>query len=127
MKLNNKMNDATTKIQKVVRGHKIRKIMPVIKENALKNKKMNIQAEHISQKTLNDAMKDIIQEDTATNLNKLSKGMLQQERRSYKNTKASDILSKKTNISIFGKLASQTKKLKEVRQNKQIQAARFFF
>ena len=114
---------AATTISSVLRGHKGRKKIGDDVEKILRNQKMktiqrNIQAEQISQKTLNDAMKDIIQEDTATNLNKLSKGMLQQEKGSYKNTKASDILSKKTNISIFGKLASQTKKLKEVRQNK---------
>jgi hypothetical protein len=50
--------------------------------------------------------------------------MLQQERKSYRDDKASRGLSKRTNLSIFRKSASETKTLKEVRQNIQMQAAR---
>jgi len=52
------MNDASKKIQKVVRGHTGRKKAAL--ENVLKTK-----ASQISKQTLDDAMKDIIQEDAA--------------------------------------------------------------
>ena len=57
-------------------------------------------------------MKELITEDTSTNINRLSQDLLQQERQLYKQNKASKGLSTRTNISNFGKLASQTKKIK---------------
>ena len=56
-------------------------------------------------------MKELITEDTSSNMNKLSQGLLQQKRKVYREKKAVKGLNKRTNISNFGKLASQTKKL----------------
>jgi len=72
---------------------------------------------------LDDAMKQLIQEDATSNIKKLSKGILQHDKQLYVEKKAAKI-SKRVNISNFAKLANQTTKLKEVRQNKQMQAAR---
>ena len=54
----------------------------------------------------------------------LSSGALKQEKQITASMNAANIKQRKTNISNFAKLASQTKKIKEVRQNKQIQTAR---
>ncbi len=95
-----------------------------IVRNSLNKVARNQKAAQISKQTLDNAMKEIITEDATSNTNKLSQGLLKQTRKEYIGTKASEGLSKRTNISNFGNLGSQTKKLKEVRQNKQIQEGR---
>jgi hypothetical protein len=78
---NIKKQDAASTIQKVVRGHKARKeTAPAIIEEVLTNRKMkeikqNVKAAQISKQTLDDAMKELIKEDTAsTKLSSAFKG-----------------------------------------------------
>lgn len=80
-------------------------------------------AAQITKKTLDDAMKELITEDTSSNMNKLSQGLLQQKRKVYRENKAVKGLNKRTNISNFGKLASQTNKIKNLGKDKQMEAA----
>ena len=68
-------------------------------------------------------MKELITEDTSSNMNKLSQGLLQQKRKVYRENKAVKGLNKRTNISNFGKLASQTNKIKNLGKDKQMEAA----
>ncbi len=62
--------------------------------------------------------------ESVSNLGRLSSGVTKQKRQINKLIEASEQNQKQQKISNFVKLASQTNKLKEVRQNKQIQAAR---
>jgi hypothetical protein len=80
-------------------------------------------AAQITKKTLDDAMKELITEDTSSNMNKLSQGLLQQKRKVYRENKAVKGLNKRTNISNCGKLASQTNKIKNLGKDKQMEAA----
>jgi hypothetical protein len=68
-------------------------------------------------------MKELITEDTSSNMNKLSQGLLQQKRKVYRENKAVKGLNKRTNISNCGKLASQTNKIKNLGKDKQMEAA----
>jgi hypothetical protein len=70
-------------------------------------------------------MRKILQknENSVSNFGKLSSGVVKQQRQINKQIESSIKQKKQQNISNFGKLASQTKKIKEVRQNKQMQAA----
>ena len=61
---------------------------------------------------------------SVSNLGRLSSGVTKQKRQINKLIEASEQNQKQQKISNFVKLASQTNKLKEVRQNKLIQAAR---
>jgi hypothetical protein len=119
-------NDApTTTIQpaNLIADNVSRSVVRNSLNKVARNQNLNIKAANISQKTLDDAMKQLIQEDATSNIKKLSKGILQHDKQLYVEKKAAKI-SKRVNISNFAKLANQTTKLKEVRQNKQMQAAR---
>ena len=56
-----------------------------------RNQNLNIKAAKISQKTLDDAMKQLIQEDATSNIKKLSKGILQHDKQLYVDKKAAKI------------------------------------
>ena len=77
---NLKKQDAAQAIQKVVRGHKSRKATPAIIEEILTNNKkkelqQKVQAAQITQQTLDDAMKQLVKEDTAaTSISSAFKG-----------------------------------------------------
>jgi hypothetical protein len=96
---------------------------PEISSNLQTRPSVRQKAAQFTKKTLDDAMKELKTEDTSSNMNKLSQGLLQQKRKVYRENKAVKGLNKRTNISNFGKLGSQTKKVIEVRKNKQMEAA----
>ncbi len=54
-----------------------------------RNQNLNIKAAQISQKTLDDAMKQLIQEDATANMKKLSRGILQHNNQLYIEKKSS--------------------------------------
>jgi len=74
--------------------------------------------------TLQKAIKKDNKRKNISNFGQLISGALKKENQVIQSIYTSNVKQKRTNISNFGKLASQTPKLKEVRQNKQIQDAR---
>jgi hypothetical protein len=74
--------------------------------------------------TLQKAIKKDNKRKNISNFGQLTSGALKKENQVIQSIYTSNVKQKRTNISNFGKLASQTPKLKEVRQNKQIQDAR---